>query len=62
MTIKFKNPPVTEVVIGVYFSTPIFKLKAEHIGLFWNSLRKKFPQIQQQPELQAPWPANPRIA
>jgi uncharacterized protein (TIGR04255 family) len=59
MKIKFRNPPVTEVVIGVYFSAPIFQLRAEHVGLFWNSLRKKFPQIQPQPELPMPQPPIP---
>lgn len=44
MKIKFDNPPINELVIGVYFSPSLDKLRAEHIGLFWSSIQKKFPQ------------------
>src|ERR1700730_16767436 len=34
MTVKFRSPPVTELVIGVYFSREHHAVRAEHIGLF----------------------------
>lgn len=48
MTIKFKNPPINELVVGVYFNTPLLALRAEHIGLFWHTIRGEFPLVQQQ--------------
>jgi uncharacterized protein (TIGR04255 family) len=44
---KFKNPPINELVIGVYFNTPLLNLRVEHIGLFWHSVRDTFPKVSQ---------------
>jgi uncharacterized protein (TIGR04255 family) len=44
---KFKNPPINELVIGVYFNTPLLGLRAEHIGLFWHGIRDAFPKVNQ---------------
>lgn len=44
---KYKNPPVNEVVIGVYFKDPILAMRAEHVGLFWSTIRRDFPLAQQ---------------
>jgi uncharacterized protein (TIGR04255 family) len=44
---KFKFPPINELVIGVYFNTPLLGLRAEHIGLFWHSIRDTFPIVSQ---------------
>lgn len=55
MPVKFKNPPINEVIIGAYFDQPIMPLRSEHIGVFWWSrIKSKFPRIQQQPELTLP--------
>lgn len=51
MTVRFENPPINEVVIGVYFHQPLVNLRAEHIGLYWNSVRDEFPIILQQPPI-----------
>ena len=48
MTVKFENPPISEVAIGLYFDPPINEIRTEHIGLFWKQIRTKFPAIQQQ--------------
>lgn len=44
---KFKFPPINELVIGVYFNTPLLSLRAEHIGLFWHQIRDAFPKVSQ---------------
>jgi uncharacterized protein (TIGR04255 family) len=44
---KFKFPPINELVIGVYFNTPLLGLRAEHIGLFWHRIRDAFPKVSQ---------------
>jgi uncharacterized protein (TIGR04255 family) len=54
MTAKFRNPPVNELVIGVYFSRELHPVRAEHIGLFWSTIRSEFPNIQQQPIVASP--------
>jgi uncharacterized protein (TIGR04255 family) len=52
--IKFQQPPINELVIGVYFEQPVFSLRAEHVGLFWSRMRREFPTIQQQPPVATP--------
>ena len=47
MTVKFKNPPINELIIGVYFDSPIDKFRSEHIGLLWNKLRDRLPEVEQ---------------
>jgi uncharacterized protein (TIGR04255 family) len=44
---KFKFPPINELVIGVFFNTPLLNLRAEHIGLFWHSVRDAYPNVSQ---------------
>jgi uncharacterized protein (TIGR04255 family) len=56
--IRFRNPPINELVIGTYFErdVPIFGL--EHVGLFWSIIRDEFPTVTQQPPLTSPPLAN----
>jgi len=54
MNVKYKNPPINELIIGAYFDQPIVPLRSEHVGLFWAEVRSEFPKIQQQPELSLP--------
>jgi uncharacterized protein (TIGR04255 family) len=54
MSIKFKNPPISELVIGVYFDREIPSLRSEHVGLFWGKVQQDFPNIQQQLPVNAP--------
>lgn len=54
MRIKYRNPPINELIIGAYFDQPIAPLHSEHVGLFWAQVRKGFPKIRQQPELSLP--------
>ena len=51
MSLKFKNPPINEVVIAVYFRQPIIDFRSEHVGLLWAKLMKDFPHISQNPML-----------
>jgi uncharacterized protein (TIGR04255 family) len=53
MKVKYKQPPINELIIGAYFDQPL-ALRAEHIGLFWSKIRSHFPKIQQQPEIVLP--------
>ena len=63
MSLEFKNPPVNEVVIGVYFERPLFAFRNQHIGLFWEKIRDRFTKVQQQPPLGLPIdPGPPQIA
>jgi uncharacterized protein (TIGR04255 family) len=54
MNVKYKHPPINELIIGAYFDQPIAPLRSEHVGLFWSEIRTDFPRIQQQPELALP--------
>ncbi len=47
MKVRFKNPPINELIIGVYFNPPIFPLRSEHIGLLWSRFRDDFPKVEQ---------------
>lgn len=46
--ITFQSPPINELVIGVRFP-PVLELKAQHIGIYWQSIRDRFPECVQQP-------------
>ena len=48
--IRFSNPPVIEVVCGVQFGN-LERLFAPHHGIFWKSIRKEFPVVQEAPPL-----------
>lgn len=50
MRVKFRKPPLDELVIGSYFP-PIEQLQAQHIGLFWATIIDAMPTCQQQPPL-----------
>ena len=54
MSIKFKNPPISELVIGIYFDREIASLRSEHVGLFWGQVQQDFPNIEQQLPVNAP--------
>jgi uncharacterized protein (TIGR04255 family) len=45
---EYENPPLNELVIGVYFKPHLLNLRSEHIGIFWKKVRDEFPQAQQQ--------------
>ncbi|MEN8132936.1 MAG: TIGR04255 family protein [Pseudomonadota bacterium] len=49
MTIRFKKPPINEVVMSTYFNPLIHGLRNEHIGLFWHSVKETFPYVSQHP-------------
>jgi len=44
--VKFERPPINEVAIGVYY-VPVTELRAEHIGIYWDSIRKRYPICEQ---------------
>jgi len=48
---KFRKPPIDELIIGTYFDQPLRLLRNEHIGLFWSRIRNDFPTVQQRPPL-----------
>lgn len=56
--IKFKNPPINELVIALYH-LPIIELKAQHIGLYWDRIRGRYPECAQQ-QLVIPNPSDPQ--
>ena len=62
MNVRFKNPPINELVIGAYFDPPLLALRSEHIGLFWERLRDIFPTVEQREPLsgvaQSPGPGG----
>ena len=47
MKIRFKNPPINELIIGAYFNPSLRALRSEHIGLLWSRLRDEFPTVRQ---------------
>ena len=56
MPIEFNNPPINEVVVGVYFKRPLTALRNHHVGLFWDKIRDRFTSVQQHPPLGIPSP------
>jgi len=40
--IKFANPPINELVIALFY-LPIMEMKSQHIGLYWNRIRDRYP-------------------
>ena len=40
---SYKTPPVIEVVFGIFFQK-LEALKIPHFGLFWQKIRKEFPE------------------
>lgn len=45
--VKFDNPPVNELVIGLYH-LPIAELRVQHIGLYWKLIQDRYPICEQQ--------------
>jgi hypothetical protein len=41
----YHSPPVIEVVYGVAFD-PLTALRAPHTGLFWSSIKGRFPKVE----------------
>ncbi len=58
MNVRFKNPPINEVVIGVYFDPKIVAFRSEHVGILWSKLREEFPTVEQRPPLNSPIRGN----
>ena len=54
----FDNPPINEVVIAVYFDSPLTEFQSQHVGLFWEKLKEEFPVVRQQ----MPLPININIS
>jgi uncharacterized protein (TIGR04255 family) len=50
---KFTNPPITELVIAL-FHLPLEELKAQHIGIYWDRIRNKYPLCEQRAPIQLP--------
>ncbi len=44
---KYENPPINELVIGVYFKDPIPRFRVEHVGLYWSRIIDDFPNSTQ---------------
>lgn len=44
--VKFKNPPINELVIALYH-LPVVDMQAQHIGLYWDKIRKLYPKCEQ---------------
>ena len=42
---SYRNPPVNEVVCGARFAA-LERFMVPHIGLFWDSVRKDFPNCE----------------
>ena len=42
---NYEKPPVVEVVCGIVFET-IKGFKAQHLGLFWQKVRDRFPECK----------------
>lgn len=47
----FDNPPVYEVIVAVYFDPPVVDFKSQHVGLFWERIKERFPVVHQQAPL-----------
>ena len=46
----FRKPPVTEVVLSIQFASPP-NLRVVHAGLYWESIRSKYPKTSEQPPI-----------
>jgi uncharacterized protein (TIGR04255 family) len=55
--IKFENPPINELAIAL-FHLPIQELRAQHIGVYWDRIRHRFPLCEQQPPIVSPGEAG----
>ncbi|WP_446831003.1 TIGR04255 family protein [Candidatus Foliamicus sp.] len=57
MKVKFRNPPIHEVIIGAYFNPPLTAFRSEHMGLLWSRLRGDFPTVEQRAPMGNPEPS-----
>jgi uncharacterized protein (TIGR04255 family) len=57
---KFVDPPIVELVVSL-FHLPILELKAQHIGLYWDCIRDRFPICEQQLLVTSPSDLQPFI-
>lgn len=55
---KFENPPITELSVGLYH-LPIVELRAQHIGIYWERIRERFPVCDQQAPIVSAIPIPP---
>lgn len=51
MTVQFEHSPISAVRIGLHFNPPLLELRNEHVGMFWNRIRDRFPVARQKPPL-----------
>jgi uncharacterized protein (TIGR04255 family) len=49
---NFRTPPVSEVVLSIQFAS-LQQLRAPHVGVFWDTLRKEYPVVSEQLPLNA---------
>jgi uncharacterized protein (TIGR04255 family) len=61
----FKQPPLSEVVLSIQFA-PLQKFGNAHVGLFWRTLRSRYPKVTELPALPAAFetfgaPARPML-
>lgn len=47
MAEKLTNPPINELIIGVYFNPALLDLYTHHIGIFWERIRDGYPRVEQ---------------
>lgn len=47
MRVKYKNPPISELAMGLYFREPIIKFRSEHVGVYWSKIKDEFPNSVQ---------------
>jgi uncharacterized protein (TIGR04255 family) len=45
--IKFESPPISELVVSLFY-VPIPELRAQHIGIYWDRIRERYPRCEQQ--------------
>ena len=48
---EFDNPPVVEVALSVQFD-PLPELRTPQLGLLWQTVRERFPRIEEHPPLE----------
>jgi uncharacterized protein (TIGR04255 family) len=46
----FRKPPLSEVVLSIQFA-PLQKFGNAHVGLFWRTVRSKYPKVTELPAL-----------
>src|SRR5436190_301234 len=44
---EFEQPPVNEVVFGLQFQ-PLQKLRAAHLGKYWQRISERYPHTEEQ--------------